>query len=119
MSDVLAAAQARAAALAAADADALTALLHPRFRWATHLGTTLDRAAYVARNTDGTVVWRAQVLEDATVTEVGDTAVVHAVALDTIEVDGRAQEFRMPVTQVWVREGGRWVALAGHAGPRL
>jgi hypothetical protein len=29
------------------------------------------------------------------------------------------QEFRMPMTQVWVRADGRWQCLAGHAGPRL
>lgn len=31
----------------------------------------------------------------------------------------RAEAFRLRLTQTWVREAGRLVVLAGHAGPRL
>ena len=116
---VLAAAAARAEALASADAAALTALLHPEFRWASHTGHLLDRAAYVERNTGGSTVWRSQELEQVEVTVVGDTAVLHAVAVDTVRVGEEWETFRMPVTQVWVRSESGWVCLAGHAGPRL
>jgi len=27
--------------------------------------------------------------------------------------------YRMPMTQVWINEDGRWLLVAGHAGPRL
>jgi Domain of unknown function (DUF4440) len=116
---VLAAGAARAEALASADAVALTGLLHPEFRWATHTGQLLDRATYVERNTSGTTVWRGQELEQAAVTVVGDTAVLRAVAVDTVRVGDDWETFRMPVTQVWVRSEHGWVCLAGHAGPRL
>jgi hypothetical protein len=33
--------------------------------------------------------------------------------------DTEAEEFRMPMTQVWVRASSGWRCLAGHAGPRL
>ena len=42
-SEVLAAAEARAVALAAGDADALRELHHQDLRWTTHRGEVLDR----------------------------------------------------------------------------
>jgi ketosteroid isomerase-like protein len=115
---VLAAARARADALASADAAALTDLLHEDFRWTAHTGATFDREEYVGRNTAGTTVWRSQDLTDATVVVVGDTAVLRAEVTDVVEGDGGPVTFRMPMTQTWVRDGGRWRCLAGHAGPR-
>jgi ketosteroid isomerase-like protein len=117
---VLAAARARADALAAGDAAALTGLLHEHFRWTAHTGATFDRDEYVRRNTSGTTAWRSQDLADATVTVVGDTAVLHAEVTDVVDgASGEPETFRMPMTQVWVRDDGRWRCLAGHAGPRL
>ena len=116
---VVQAAEARAAALANGDASALAKLLHDRFAWTTHVGTTLDREEYISRNTDGRTVWRAQTLHDMEVTVVGDTAVLRAEVVDVVEGDdGEPTTFRMPVTQVWVRLRGDWLCLAGHAGPR-
>jgi len=117
--EVLAAARVRAGALAAADAEVLTELLHPDFTWISHTGARLDRAAYVERNTGGTTVWRSQTLTDARVTVVGEAAVLTAVAEDVVRVGADWASFRMPMTAVWVREDRRWRCLAGHAGPRL
>lgn len=50
------------------------------------------------------------------VTVVGDVAVLHA---QTTDVVGSGETFRMPMTQVWVRQEDQWLSLAGHAGPRL
>ena len=111
--EVLAAATARADALARADADALRARLHPLFGWTSHRGDTFDRETYVRRNTGGGLRWHGQALEDARVVVVGDTAV------DRVEVDGRPEVFRMPMTQTWVRSYGDWLCLAAHAGPRI
>lgn len=117
--DVLAAAQARADALAAGDAAGLTGLLHEDFRWTSHVGETFDRDEYVRRNTTGTTVWRSQELGGAHVVVVADTGVLYADVVDVVEgADGTPTAYRMPVTQVWVREGARWQCLAGHAGPR-
>ena len=119
-SQVIAAALARASALAAGDADRLTDLLHPDFRWTTHTGETLTRNQYVDRNTTGHTVWQSQDLADPVVDVVGDAAVLHAVVTDVVLTEaGEAEAFRMPVTQVWVRTDDRWTCLAGHAGPRL
>jgi len=117
--EVRAAAEARAAALSRRDDVALTALLHPAFGWTSHTGEFFDRAAYVRNNTQGPTVWHGQRLEGVEVTVVGDTAILRGAAIDDVEAAAGRQLFRMPMTQVWVREGLRWVCLAGHAGPRL
>jgi ketosteroid isomerase-like protein len=117
--EVLAAARERASALAAADADRLSALLHDDFRWTSHRGETFSRSQYVDANTQGGTVWRSQQLGNAEVVVVGDTAVLVADVTDVVlDADGKPQTFRMPVTQVWVRLDHRWQCLAGHAGPR-
>lgn len=110
--EVLAAAESRAAALAVGDAEQLTDLLHEAFRWTAHVGETYDRTEYIRRNTEGHTVWRSQ--------DVGETAVLYAEVRDVVVSDGdESATFRMPMTQVWVRSGGDWKCLAGHAGPRL
>ncbi|GAA1950102.1 hypothetical protein GCM10009798_06700 [Nocardioides panacihumi] len=116
--EVIEAARQRASALVAGDAERLAALLHEQFRWTTHAGETYDRAEYVRRNTEGRV-WRSQDLSDVEVVVVGDTAVLLADVVDVVlSTDGRAESFRMPMTQVWVRVATHWTCLAGHAGPR-
>ena len=118
--EVIAAAEARASALADGDAVRLRAPLHDGFRWTTHVGTTYDREEYVRRNTGGVTVWRAQQVVDPCVVVVGDAAVLHAQVRDVVvTAAGDSETFTMPMTQLWVRQGGAWLCLAGHAGPRL
>lgn len=116
---VVAAAEDRASALAAGDALRLAALLHEGFTWTSHTGETYSRSEYVRRNTTGHKVWRSQRLSGVEVVVVADTAVLYAEVTD--EVQGEEDEleiFRMPMTQVWVRQGDVWKCLGGHAGPR-
>ena len=116
----MAAARERASALARGDAERLTALLHPEFRWTSHVGETYDRTEYVRRNTEGHTVWRSQELTRVEVVVVGDTAVLRAEVTDVVlSARGEPETFRMPMTQVWVRDGQAWRCLGGHAGPRL
>lgn len=118
--EVRQAAATRAAALAAGDAEKLRELLHENFRWTTHVGQVFDRGAYIRRNTEGVTVWRSQTLGTTEVAMVGDMAVLTTVVTDVVvEADGEDALFRMPVTQVWIREQGNWRCLAGHAGPRV
>ena len=117
---VIAAAEARAAALADGDAARLADLLHEDFRWTAHVGDTYDREEYVRRNTQGHTVWRSQTLVDPEVVVVGETAVLYAQVSDVVQSStGGSETFRMPLTQVWVRSNSGWRCLAGHAGPRL
>lgn len=117
--EVLAAAGRRAEALAERDADTLRALLHPALRWTTFTGEVLDREGYIAGNTAGDLVWRGQRLADVNVTVVGTTAVLTAVATDSVRRDGCDQVFRLRLTQTWVRGADGWQCLAGHAGPEV
>ena len=65
-------------------------------------------------------MWRAQRLAGTQVDVVGDTAVLRAEVTDVVVgEENELATFRMPMTQVWVRAGGDWRCLAGHAGPRL
>jgi hypothetical protein len=117
--EVVAAAEKRASALAAGDAEQLSTLLHGDFRWTSHVGDTYSRSAYIRRNTEGDTVWRSQQLGSAEVVVVGDTAVLYAKVTDVVLSENEEPEtFRMPMTQVWVRLNNSWKCLAGHAGPR-
>lgn len=117
--EVKAAAEERALALAAGDAERLSALLHDGFRLTSHVGDTYSRSEYIRRNTEGRTVWRSQRLSDAEVVVVGDTAVLYAEVTDVVlKEDDEPETFRMPMTQVWVRSNHDWKCLAGHAGPR-
>jgi hypothetical protein len=93
--------------------------MHPKLRWTSHRGEVLDRDSYVARNTDGSLVWHEQRLEQPSVTVVGETAVLTAIVVDVVDRNGERETFRMRVTQTWVREGQEWQCIAGHAGPLL
>ena len=115
---VLAATRARSAALVARDPDALRALHHPEFRFTTPRGDVRDRDAYIAGNTEGDLVWRAQHLLEAEVLVVGDTAVLVGVVHDEFERDGEPGALDMPLTLTWAREEGTWRVLAAHAGPQ-
>jgi hypothetical protein len=117
--EVIKAAEDRASALAAGDAEWLRDLLHEQFRWTTHAGRTFNRTEYIRRNTEGHTVWRSQALSDVEVVAVGDTAVLYAEVIDVVlSDDGEPQTFRMPMTQVWVCLDACWKCLTGHAGPR-
>src|SRR4051794_17359385 len=113
--EVLAAAQRRAEALAAGDAEALRALHHPALRWTTHRGAVLGRDAYIAGNTESDLVWRSQRLEEPEIAIVGDTAVLTATVVDEVERGGEPQTFRLRLMQTWVRDADGWVCLAGCA----
>lgn len=118
--DVLRAAEERAVAMASRDEARLRGLLHPRFSWITHQGDWFDLDSYLESNRRGSITWYGQELRNAEVRVVGDTAVMRCLVVDRVDVGGGEPEtFIMPMTQAWVREDGRWLCLAGHAGPRI
>lgn len=92
----------------------------PEAGTASGTGQVFDRDEYIRGNTEGATVWRSQTLGQTEIVIVGDTAVLLTVVTDVV-VDAEAvdAEFRIPVTQVWVRNHGKWQCLAGHASPRL
>jgi ketosteroid isomerase-like protein len=114
---VLAATQERADALIAGDVVRLEQILHPDLIWTTYRGEVKSRNAYVTGNTDGSLQWLSQQLEEPAVVVIGDTAVLTAVVVDHVERDGQHETYRLRMTQTWIREHDRWLCLAGHAGP--
>ncbi len=117
--EVLEAARRRADALASGDPDGLRQLLHPLFRWVSQTGERFDRDSYVASNTGGTNRWASQQLSQVDVVAHDKTAVLRCQVVDEVDRGQGIEEFRMPMTQVWVRAEDRWVCLVGHAGPAL
>jgi hypothetical protein len=116
---VLAAAERRAAALAAGDRAVLTELMHPSLQWTTFTGEVLSREQYIAGNTGDDLTWRAQRLDDPHVVVLGDTAVLTALVTDEVTRGGRDVTFVLRLTQAWVRTEKGWQCLAGHAGPEV
>jgi len=94
-------------------------MLHPDFRWVSHTGERFDRESYIASNTSGTNRWTRQELSDVDVVAHDTTAVLRCQVVDEVDRGDGPEEFRMPMTQVWVRRDGDWVCLVGHAGPLL
>ncbi len=118
--EVIHAAEARAQALASGDAARLRDLLHSDFRWVSHAGERYDRESYVASSSaEAGNGWSEQRLTDISVVAHEQTAVLRCTVVDTIDGGHGPREYRMPMTQVWIRREGRWVCLAGHAGARL
>jgi ketosteroid isomerase-like protein len=116
---ILAATTRRSAALVARDAATLRALHHPDFRFTTPGGAVRDRAAYIAGNTEGDLIWRAQHLVEHDVIVAGDTAVLIGVVHDVFERAGAPGAHDMRLTLAWVKHDGEWVVLAAHAGPAV
>jgi len=113
--EVTAAALRRAAALVDADAAALRLLMHPALQWTTLRGEVLGYADYIAGNTSGDLLWRAQRLADVKVAVAGDAAVLTAAVTDEVTRDGQDRSFYVRLTQTWVRTAEGWRCLAGHA----
>ena len=117
--DVVQAAQRRAAALVAGDADTLRDLMHPLLQWTNFRGEVLSCEDYIAGNASGVLQWHSQRLDDVRVVVVGDTAVLTALVTDEVSRDGQDLTFTLRLTQTWVRGAADWQCLSGHAGPEV
>jgi hypothetical protein len=114
--EVLDAALARADALRRRDGEELRRLLHPQFRWISHKGDHFDRDTYLESNVEGKNTWHAQILEEPEITILGTAAVLTCMVKDDVSNGDGRNQYRMPMTQVWVYEE-TWKLVAGHAGP--
>lgn len=117
--EVLQAAQRRAAALVAGDANTLRDLMHPLLQWTNFRGEVLSCEDYIAGNTVGALTWRSQRLDDVRVVAVGDTAVLSALVTDEVSRDGQDLTFTLRLTQTWIRGAAGWQCLSGHASPEV
>jgi hypothetical protein len=115
--EVLALVDARAAALAAQDWAVVEAQLHPDFVYTNSRGEQLSKAAYLDFLRDGPLRWRRQSLESPSVVTLGDVAVVAAIVVDDLLVDGDPHVLRFATTQTYVRDQDGWRYLAGQTAP--
>jgi hypothetical protein len=115
--DVLAVVTARAEALAGQDWSVVDGQLHPDFVYTNSRGEQLSRSDYLDFLRDGPLRWRRQSLESPLVRVVGDVAVLAAVVVDDLLVDGEPLVLRFATTQTYVRDDGAWRYLAGQTSP--
>ena len=74
---------------------------HPGFRFTTPRGDVRDLDAYIAGNTGGALVWRAQYLVAHEVVVAGEAAVLTGVMHDEFERAGEPGAHDMHVTFMW------------------
>jgi ketosteroid isomerase-like protein len=85
-------------------------ILAPEFYCSNPDGSLLDRAGFLTQ-TAKPVTIRHLKAEDVLIRIMGDFAIIHARTAYTLP-DGRAGGGRY--TDVWVKRGGRWLAVSAH-----
>jgi hypothetical protein len=115
--EVVDAARARGRALAAQDWAAVEAALHSDFVYVNAQGIRLGRDDYLGFVRHGPLRWREQRLQDVEVVVEEPVAVLTALVIDDVLVDGEPCELRFFTTQTYVRGADGWLYLAGQTGP--
>jgi ketosteroid isomerase-like protein len=114
--EVLAAEAARCAAVAAADAGAMQELLHEDYLHVTGGGATMDREQYIGWVSE---TKRVHERHDLVVRVFGDAAVVQGPLDNHMSTpDGGVRLIEAFVTQVVVRQHGRWRFVAFQITPK-
>lgn len=86
------------------------AILADDFRCSNPDGSVVDRAGFLAQ-TARPVAIRDLAARDVEIRLFGDVAIIHARTTYT-QPDGRPGAGRY--TDIWARQGGRWLAVAAH-----
>ena len=97
--------------------DAAAAYYAPEFILTTGSGAPKDRARMLLEIGSPSLRLSRNVTEQVQVRVLGDTAVLTGVLHQIGAWQGQAFDVRLQVTDTWVRQGGRWLLLAGHAQP--
>ena len=93
-----------------ADVARFETLLAPDFLCSNPDGTVVDRAAFLRQIARGPGITGLQA-EDVRIRVMGDVAIVHAA---TVYRDAAGATRRGRYTDVWRREGDRWLAVSAH-----
>jgi hypothetical protein len=114
-SEVLAADEARYAALQAVDVAALERLLGNDLFY-THSSTQIDdKGAYIESVRTGKVVYRETLRSDVRVVPYGCMAVMTGRGDFKVELDGKPLEVHIRFTNVWEKRGIGWQMVAWQA----
>ncbi len=111
-------------AMLASEVGALDILVGDSLVFVTPDGSVTDKAADLAAHRSGAMRFEAMVPSEQQVMIFGDTAVVMVRMAIRGALSGRGFDSDFRYTRVWVRAGGRWRIVAGHAsaiapGPRI
>lgn len=101
------------------DVAAHDAILHPRFLYISGKGVRVDRATYLENWANGfdpevTVYWDVR---DEVITQVRDVALVRSANKCIDRIGGREVTSFSMYTDIYVREGGRWLCLQAQITP--
>lgn len=113
--EILALEQRRFDAMIAGDAGALEALLHRDLRYTHSSGAVDTKESYVRGVREKLWDYRSIKTSNEAVSLYGDTAIVHCrLQIDLLVRDAPRQVDSLALT-VWVKDGGRWQAVAVHS----
>lgn len=97
-----------------ADTAALDGLAVADFRLVGPFGFVLDKAQWLDRYRSGALVTNSLVWDEAAVRDFGDTAIAIGRHTQRATYQGRPADGQFRVTQVFVRDGGRWALASVH-----
>ncbi len=97
-----------------ADTATLGALAADGFRLVGPFGFVLDKAQWLDRYQTGGLVTSSLVWDDVEVRDFGDTAIAIGRHTQKATYEGRPSDGQFRVTQVFVRDCGRWVLASLH-----
>lgn len=97
------------------DAQAIAPYYAENFVLTASNGSQKDRTRMLAEVGSPALRFSRNLTEQVQVRVLGDTAVLTGVLHQIGSWQGHPFDFRFRVTDTWVRQGGRWVLLAGHA----
>lgn len=99
----------------AGDAQAIEPFYATEFVLTASDGSRKDRARMLSEVASPALHFSRNQTEQVQVRVLGNTAVLTGVLHQTGSWQGKPFDYRFLVTDTWVRQGDRWVLLAGHA----
>lgn len=103
-------------AMLAADKDRLESLVVDQLSYGHSSGTLQDKAVFVDVIASKKTIYKSIELSNQTVVVVGDNAIVrHAWESESGTGDGKWNNSKIGVLQVWLKQGGNWKLLARQA----
>ncbi len=109
--------QRRCAAMCVNDNQVLDALLHPDLYFCHSSGAIDDKKTYLAKMSQGRIIYRSIDWSDQAVTLLGGAAVLTGRMTSTVDVDGITKRLDNRVMQVWRKHEGQMRLLCFQSTP--
>jgi ketosteroid isomerase-like protein len=115
--DILALDRRRFDAMIAGDAGALETLLHRDLKYTHSSGAVDGKESYIRGVSEKLWDYQSVKTSNETVSVHGDTALVHCRLQIDLEVKGVPRKVDSVALTVWIKDDGRWQAVAVHSTP--